>query len=102
MGYTEEELEDVSILDFRQPQVFGINSELDILTYVHARFDFEDCFDRAKKCQNGQGITLFFLHLNDLREIKVLAQRPQDFRDVIMIDDFLKIQNQEKNRPNNS
>lgn len=42
--------------------------------------------------KHGQGHTLYFLHLNDLRDLKVIAQRPKDLRDVIMIDDFLKFQ----------
>ncbi len=92
MGYSTEELDDLSMLDFRQPQIFGINDELDILTHVHFRFDFDECFLRARSCKNGQGSTLYFLHLNDLRDLKVITQRPQDLRDVIMIDDFLKFQ----------
>lgn len=100
MGYTAEELEDLSVLDFRKPQIFGINNELDILTQVHYRFDFDTCFLRARSCKNGQGNTLYFLHLNDLRDLKVIAQRPQDLRDVVMIDDFLKLQ-EKNNEPNN-
>ncbi|WP_428663851.1 hypothetical protein [Runella sp.] len=103
MGYTAEELDDLAMLDFRQPQIFGINEELDILTQVHYRFDFDHCFLRAGSCKNGQGNTLYFLHLNDLRDLKVIAQRPQDLRDVIMIDDFLKLRqtNNENNEPTN-
>ncbi len=88
MGYEEEELGDLKLLDYTQPQVFGINNELDILTFVHSRFDFDVCFKRARSCKNGQGNTIFFLHLNDLRDLKITTQRPQDMRDVIMIDDF--------------
>jgi ribosomal 30S subunit maturation factor RimM len=33
-----------------------------------------------------------FLLFNDLRDLKVITQRPQDLGDVIMIDDFLKFQ----------
>lgn len=100
MGYTEEELEDLAFLDFRQPQIFGINNELDILTYVHQKFDFDECFTRARSFKNAKETTLYFLHINDLRELKIKAQRPQDLRDVIMIDDFLKL-NQLRN-PNES
>jgi len=92
MGYTPEELEDLRVLDFTEPQVFGINNELDILTSVHFRFDFDTCFLNARACKNGNDNTLYFLHLNELRDLKVVSQRPQDLRDVIMIDDFLKLQ----------
>ena len=91
MGYDKDDLGKVSDLDFTQSQVFGLNNELDILTYVHHRFDFDILFERSRRFENHQGSTIHFLHLNDLRELKVLARRPQDLRDVIMIDDFLKL-----------
>ncbi|WP_435353957.1 hypothetical protein [Emticicia sp. SJ17W-69] len=62
---------------------------IDILTFVHKKFDFDKCYNRAR-VQQTQGHTIRVLHINDLREIKVFAKRNQDFRDVIMIDDFLK------------
>jgi len=90
MGYTKEELEQVEALDFTQPQVFGLNNYIDILTIVHRKFDFEDCFLRSRTVKNQYGYTVRFIHLNDLREQKIVAQRPQDLRDIIMIDDFLE------------
>lgn len=92
MGYDEEDLVQLRKLDFTQTQVFGLNRELDILTYVHHKFDFDILFKRSKIFENPQGSVIHFLHLNDLRELKVLARRPQDLRDVIMIDDFLKLE----------
>ena len=92
MGYTEEEVEDLAVLDFTKAQVFGINNELDILTYVHHRFDFDICFKRARSFVNHLNNTLYFLHINDLRDLKVTTQRLQDMRDVVMIDDFIKSQ----------
>ena len=91
MGYTLDELEEIRQLDFTQIQIFGINNELDILTQVHQRFDFDDCFQRSRSSQNRYGTVIYFLHLNDLRELKIVARRPQDLRDIIMIDDFLKL-----------
>jgi hypothetical protein len=93
MGYEEEEIEELTLLDYTQPQVFGINNELDILTFVHHKFDFDNCFKRSRNCENGNGNQIYFLHLNDLRDLKVTTQRPQDLRDVIMIDDFLAAKN---------
>lgn len=90
MGYTDDELDQVKTLDFTQPQVFGLNNYLDILTVVHRKFIFEDCFQRSRSVMNQYGNTIHFLHLNDLREQKIVARRPQDLRDIVMIDDFLE------------
>jgi hypothetical protein len=92
MNYEEDELEQLKLLDFTQVQVFGLNRELDILTYVHNKFDFDILFERSRITKNDQGSIIHFLHLNDLRELKILACRPQDIRDVIMIDDFLNME----------
>ena len=92
MGYEEEELSHVKTLDFTQIQIFGLNNYIDVLTVVHRNFDFADCYQRSRSCQNPHGNTIHFLHLNDLRETKILARRPQDIRDVIQIDDFIKKQ----------
>lgn len=90
MGYTTDELEQLKELDFTQPQVFGLNNYIDILTVVHYKLDFNACFLRSRSVQNQYGNTIHFLHLNDLREQKLVARRPQDLRDIIMIDDFLE------------
>lgn len=90
MGYTDNELEQVKALDFTQPQVFGLNNYLDILTVVHRKFNFDECFQRSRSVENRYGNTIHFLHLNDLREQKTVARRPQDLRDIVMIDDFLE------------
>jgi hypothetical protein len=96
MGYDEDDLGKLVYMDFTQSHVFGLNNELDILTYVHHKFDFEILFERSRIFENAQGSIIHFLHLNDLRELKVLARRSQDLRDVIMIDDFLEMQSKRK------
>ena len=95
MGYDSEDLGRLTQMDFTESQVFGLNNELDILTHVHKKFDFEELYDRSRKIINHNDATIHFLHLNDLRELKVLARRPQDLRDVIMIDDFLKLRDEQ-------
>lgn len=92
IDYTEDEIAEISEQDFSEPQVFTLIGPIDILTVVHKKFDFDECYKRAR-IQQIQGRTIRVLHINDLREVKVLAKRNQDFRDVIMIDDFL---NEEK------
>lgn len=89
MGYDEEEVGQVAALDFTEPQVFGLNNYIDILTYVHRRFDFTECYQRSRTCRNDSGNLIHFLHLNDLREQKVVAHRLQDLRDIVMIDEFI-------------
>ncbi|CCH54357.1 hypothetical protein BN8_03519 [Fibrisoma limi BUZ 3] len=94
MGYDESEIEVVRQLDFTEPQVFGLNNYIDILTYVHRKFDFNESYARSRSFQNDHGHTIYFLHLNDLREQKVVAHRMQDLRDIIMIDEFIAQQKQ--------
>ncbi len=102
MGYTNDELDQVKALDFTQPQVFGLNNYLDILTVVHRKFNFDECFQRSRSVRNQRGKTIHFLHLNDLREQKLVARRPQDLRDIVMIDDFLeKAKQQDKGESDN-
>ncbi|GAB2628912.1 hypothetical protein GCM10027035_23520 [Emticicia sediminis] len=98
IDYVESEIADIGEQDFTEPQVFTLVGPIDILTVVHKKFDFDECYERAK-VQQIQSHTIRVLHINDLREVKVLAKRNQDFRDVILIDDFLK---DEKRQERNS
>nr|WP_295930709.1 hypothetical protein [uncultured Dyadobacter sp.] len=91
MDLDDGEIYKLEQLDFTKPQIFGFNGELDIITQIHRRFSFDDVFNRSRSFTNGEGAVIHFLHLNDLRELKVLARRPQDLRDVVMIDDFIKL-----------
>ncbi|WP_223834053.1 hypothetical protein [Spirosoma profusum] len=36
------------------------------------------------------GQTIYFLHINDLREAKVLARRTKDLNDILMIDELIE------------
>lgn len=90
LGYTEEELADLAQEDFTQAQVITIEGPIDLLTQVHRTLDFYVCERRARVWQVLDS-PVKFLHINDLREAKILARRPQDLRDVILIDDFLKL-----------
>ena len=68
--------------------VFSIEGPVDFLTSVHRNFPFEDCFGRASLF-SFQNVRIPVISLKDLREVKILARRPQDLRDAGMIDDFL-------------
>lgn len=90
LGYTEDELSDLAEEDFTQAQVITIEGPIDLLTQVHRTLDFYVCERRARVWKVVDN-PVKFLHINDLREAKILARRPQDLRDVILIDDFLKL-----------
>ena len=90
LGYTEDETADLAAEDFTQAQVITLQGPIDLLTQVHRTLDFYVC-ERRARVSEVLGIPVKFLHINDLRAAKILARRPQDLRDVIMIDDFMKL-----------
>lgn len=90
-GYGEVDVAGMRQADFTQPQIIRIHDiPLDVLTSVHAKFDYKLCRSRAKPFDTSRGPRVYFLHINDLRELKVLARRPKDLNDVLMIDELLK------------
>ena len=89
LDYTQEELTFLDDLKQTEPFVFGIDGPIEFLTVVHFSFDFETCFERAMFYQI-ENISIPILGLADLRDVKVRAGRPQDLRDVILIDEFLE------------
>ncbi|MBO0931183.1 DUF6036 family nucleotidyltransferase [Fibrella aquatilis] len=99
-GYDDEDIADMRVADFTQPQIIRIHDvPLDVLTQVHSKFDYEQCRARAKPFETSRGPRVYFLHINDLRELKILARRPKDLTDVLMIDELLNEATQIK--PNN-
>lgn len=89
-GYTEEEVQPMRIADFTQPQIIRIfDIPMDVLTSVHQRFDYAACKQRAKSFRTNRGQTIYFLHINDLREAKVLARRTKDLNDILLIDELI-------------
>ncbi len=76
--------------DFTQPQIIRIHDiPMDVLTHVHHRFDYAECRKRAKAVVLKGNHTAYFLHVNDLRETKVLARRTKDLNDILMIDELI-------------
>ncbi|WP_157488325.1 hypothetical protein [Dyadobacter crusticola] len=51
--------------------------------------DYNLCRSRARPFNTTMGET-YFIHINDLREAKLLSRRPKDLNDVIMIDQMLE------------
>lgn len=90
LGYSEGEMADLVEENFTQAQVITLEGPIDLLTQLHHTLDFYIC-ERRARISEVLGIPVKFLHINDLRKAKILARRPQDLRDVIMIDDFLKL-----------
>ena len=62
---------------------------MDVLTRVHRRFDYAECRERARAFTTAGGQIIYFLHINDLRETKVLARRTKDLNDILMIDELI-------------
>lgn len=62
---------------------------MDVLTQVHHRLDYDACRQRAKAFVAKGGYTIYFLHINDLREAKILARRIKDLNDILMIDEII-------------
>lgn len=93
LGYSLSELTEIEKLDFTDYVVFSAIGYLDILTIVHKSLNYYDCFKYANKHRLVNSAICYFLHINHLRESKILAHRPQDLRDVILIDDLLNSQN---------
>lgn len=54
------------------------------------RLDYiQECRKRAKPFTMPGGQIIYFLHINDLRETKVLARRTKDLNDILMIDELI-------------
>lgn len=90
LGYEDMEIQDISKLDFTQPQIVRLEGPIDILTSVHFRLEYTECRERAREFISATGYKIYFFHINDLRESKILARRPKDLNDILMIDDLLK------------
>ncbi|GAB3643584.1 DUF6036 family nucleotidyltransferase [Spirosoma arcticum] len=90
VGFTDDELIALETADFTQPQIIRLEEQIDILTRVHFRFNYRECRERANSFVMPDGQTIYFLHINDLRETKILARRTKDLSDVIMIDEIIE------------
>jgi len=101
-GYDEEDVSAMREADFTQVQFVRIHDvPLDVMTSAHQKFDYDTCRKREPLFTTTRGHKIYFLHINDLRELKVLARRPKDLSDVLMIDDLLEEQrklNEESNK----
>jgi hypothetical protein len=74
---------------------FSISGPIDIMSRLHYKFQFDELYSRASFYTIDQ-ITYPVISLVDLREVKVLARRPVDLKDVLMIDQhFVKLKNTE-------
>jgi hypothetical protein len=89
LGYEQTDLDFLDNLSETEPFIFGIDGPIEFLTIVHFAFDFEECFQRSKIC-TIESTPIPILGLLDLRDLKVRAGRPQDLRDVILIDEFIE------------
>lgn len=91
MGYENTELSFLDALSETEPFIFGIEGPIEFLTQVHSGFFFPACFERAL-FHHIDRTRIPVLGLTDLRELKIRSGRPQDLRDVLLIDAFLEKQ----------
>ncbi|CAG5070499.1 hypothetical protein DYBT9623_03044 [Dyadobacter sp. CECT 9623] len=89
LEYESEELVRIEELDFGVPQVLRLEGPIDILTSIHFRMEYDVCRKRARAFTTSAG-EILFIHINDLREAKLLSRRPKDLSDVVMIDQMLE------------
>ena len=103
-GYDQSDVEPMRLADFTQPKVITIHDiPMDVMTQVHHRLDYDTCRQRAKSFVTKGGYTVYFLHINDLREAKVLARPTKDLNDILMIDELLnEIKKQDPSETNDS
>jgi hypothetical protein len=95
-GYDESDVKAIRSADFTQPQIVRIHDiPMDILTRVHYQFNYAECRKRAKSVILKGKYTVYFLHVNDLRETKVLARRTKDLNDILMIDELIAAQREQ-------
>jgi hypothetical protein len=52
--------------------------------------EYKECRERAREFVSVIGFKIYFFHINDLRESKILARLPKDLNDILLIDDLLK------------
>ncbi|UFH54128.1 DUF6036 family nucleotidyltransferase [Spirosoma sp. KNUC1025] len=89
-GYDEISVQSMRSADFTQPQMVRIHDiPMDVMTSVHYRLDYYACRKRARAFTTKGGQIIYFLHINDLRETKVLARRTKDLNDILMIDEII-------------
>jgi len=90
LGYEECELAPLRETNFCEAQHIRLEGPIDILTIVHFRIEYDSCRSRAREFRTQEGLVIYFIHINDLREFKILARRPKDLQDVIMIDELIE------------
>ncbi len=90
-GYDEEDVQGMRSTDFTQPRMIRIHDiPMDVLTSVHFNLDYYACRKRARPFTTKGGQLIYFLHINDLRETKILARRTKDLNDILMIDEIIE------------
>lgn len=90
LGYDQVELAKLREANFTEAQHIRLAGPIDVLTVVHFRMEYDACRSRASEFRTEDGQVILFIHINDLRELKLLARRPKDLQDVMMIDALLE------------
>ncbi len=89
LDYPEAGIKEIENDFTGEPQRFGLEGPMDVLTRVHFDFDFGDVYSRSLMI-NEAGVHVRLISLKDLRELKVRTGRTKDLFDVLMIDKVLE------------
>ncbi len=91
LGYKELE----TLRDYMPPapRFWHISGPIDIMTVCHQAFDFQSCYNRRSDIV-FEGQILPLMHILDVKDLKLRARRDQDYRDAILIDNFLRAHGQ--------
>ncbi|MGF7081618.1 hypothetical protein [Mucilaginibacter sp. UYCu711] len=93
VGYTNEEIKDLKNEDFTNVfkcTIGEMPNTIDCLTVVHHNINFEDAEKTKISHDIGGGIILKVVDQDFLRKMKVLTYRPQDWADVVKLDELNK------------
>ncbi len=90
-GFDDSDLAHVAAMDFTKHMVFSIGEppeKMDFITYINL-VSFDNA-DKQKVYADIEGLTVPFLHLNDLVLSKMNTGRPKDKADIEMLQQLEK------------
>ncbi|GAA4087514.1 hypothetical protein [Mucilaginibacter panaciglaebae] len=93
IGYTDEEIRDLKSEDFTNAfkcTIGEMPDTIDCLTVVHHNINFDEAEHVMIKHDIGNGVNLNVVNIDFLRQMKVLTHRPQDWADVVRLDELKK------------
>jgi len=93
LKYTEQEIVDLKSEDFTKIfkcTIGEVPDVIDCLTIVHHNINFDEAEKVMIQHDIGNGVILNVVDHDFLRKMKVLTHRPQDWADVVKLDELRK------------